>query len=92
MEYTIEFILELIFEFGVEASKSSKVPKVIRFILIAIISLIFIGAISLIIFMGISIIKKDIIGGLFIILLGLVMLVSAIIKFRKTYLIKKGQI
>ena len=29
MEYLIEFILELIFEFGVEASQNKKVPKII---------------------------------------------------------------
>lgn len=91
MEYIIEFILELIFDFGIEATQSNKVPKFIRFILITIISLIFISVISLIILIGIAIIKKDIIGGIIIILLGLVMLVSAIIKFRKTYLIKKEQ-
>ena len=91
MEYIIEFILELIFDFGVEASKSSKIPKVIRYILITIISLVFLSAISLIIFMGLWILKNNILGGIFIILLGLFMLVSAIVKFRKTYLIKKEQ-
>lgn len=91
MEYIIEFVLELIFEVGVEASKSRKVPKCIRFLLIAIISLLFIGVIGLIILMGLWILKNNILGGIFIILLGLFMLVSAIVKFRKTYLIKKEQ-
>lgn len=88
MEYIIEFILELIFELGVETSKSSKVPKPIRYLLITIISLIFIGVIGLIIFIGIVILKTNIIGGIIIILLGLVMLISSIIKFKKTYLLK----
>ena len=91
MEYIIEFILELILDLGVEASKSIKVPKFVRLILITIISLVFIAVISLIIFMGIAITKKDILGGIIVILLGLIMLISAIIKFRKTYLIKKEQ-
>lgn len=91
MEYIIEFILELIFEFGFEASKSNKIPKFIRFTLIAIISLIFIFVIGLIIFMGISITQKNILGGLIIILFGLIMLVCSVIKFRKVYLTKNEQ-
>lgn len=90
MEYIIEFILELFFELGIEASKSNKTPKVIRYLLITIISLIFIFVIGLIIFLGILILETNIIGGIIIILLGLIMLVSSIIKFKKTYLLKKN--
>lgn len=90
MEYIIEFILELCFEIGVEASKSNRVPKYVRYLLITIISLTFISLIGLIIFMGITILKNNLLGGIIIILLGLVMLVSAIFKFKKLYLQKNN--
>ncbi len=88
MEYLFEFILELALEGSIEASKSKKVPKWIRYILIIIISLFFISVISLIFIAGILTLKKSIWVGIFFILLGLYMLVMSIIKFRKTYLLK----
>lgn len=91
MEYIIEFILELALEGGIEASKSNRVPKYIRYPLIVIISLFFIVVIGLIFFAGILMLKDNIIVGIFIILTGLFMLVSVIVKFRKTYLIKIDQ-
>lgn len=92
MGYLIEFILELIFEFGVEASQNKKVPKIIRYLLIFIISFVFLAVISLIIFTGILILSENIIGGIIFIVLGLIMFVSAIIKFKKLYLVKKETI
>ena len=91
MEFVIELLLDLIFDFGIEASKSSKVPKPIRILLVAVISILFTGVIGLIFLMGISILKDSIIGGIFIILLGVVLLVFAVVKFRKIYLLKKDR-
>ena len=89
MEFIIELILELLFEFGVDATQNKKVPKFIRILLITIILLVFISIISLIIIMGILIIKKELFGGIIIILIGLIMLVLYIVKFSKMYLLKK---
>ena len=86
MEYVIEFILELLFEFSIEASKSSKIPKFVRILLFIIILSVFIGVIALIFLVGILLFKYSISGGILIILLGIIMLVSAIIKVRKEYL------
>lgn len=88
MDDIIEFILELVFEVGVEASKSKKVPKFIRYFLITIISLVYIGTIGLIMLMGISILKNNIFGGIAVILLGVFLFVMTIKKFRDTYLKK----
>lgn len=88
MEYLFEFILELVLEGSIEASKSSKIPKWIRYLLILMISLFFIGVIGLVFWGGIIALKKNIFVGLFLILIGLFMLISSIIKFRKTYLVK----
>ena len=45
MEFIFEFILELLLESSIEASKSSKIPKFVRYILIVIIALFFIAVI-----------------------------------------------
>lgn len=91
MEFIIELILELLFDFGIDASQNKKVPKFIRVLLITLISLVFISIISLIIIMGLLIIKKELIGGIIIILTVLIMLVLSIVKFRKMYLLKKNK-
>lgn len=91
MEYIIEFILELILEGSIEASKSNRISKYIRYPLIVIISLVFVAVIVLIFFIGTLALEDNIIVGIFIILIGLFLLVSAIIKFRKTYLTKTEQ-
>jgi len=88
MEYLFEFILELVLEGSIEVSKSSKIPKYIRYPLIVIISLFFITIIGLIFFVGIVSLKENIFVGIFFILIGLSMLIMSVIKFRKTYLTK----
>lgn len=91
MEYVFEFLLELILEGSIEASKSSKIPKYIRYPLIVLIVCFFAAVIGLIFFTGILFIKESLVGGICFILIGLFLLVSSIIQFRKTYLIKKDQ-
>lgn len=86
MEFIFEFILELAMEGCIEASKSRKIPKYIRYPLIAIVVLFFIAVIGLLLLTGVLIIRENLLSGIFIILTGLLMLVMSIIKFRKTYL------
>ena len=88
MEFLFELIFELIIEGGIEASKSEKIPKCIRYLLIAIISLFFIAVIGLIFFSGILLLNENILIGMFFILLGIIMLLLSIFKFRKAYLNK----
>ena len=92
MDFIIELVLELFFELGVDASKSRKTPKFIRYILVTIISLFFISVIGLILFMGLTIMKENMLGGFLIFLFGIFMLITSIIKFRKTYLNKAEKI
>lgn len=88
MEYLIEFILELVLEGGLEVTKSNKVPKPIRYIILGIIALLFIAVIGLIYLTAFLILKESIIGFILIFLLATFMLISAIIKFKKEYLKK----
>ena len=85
MDLLFEVILDLILEGSIEASKSNKIPKFIRYLLIFFISLFFITVIGLILFIGISILKNNVIGGVVIIVFSLFMLIMSIIKFRNTY-------
>ncbi len=89
MEFIIELILDLLLEGSIEASKSEKVPKPIRYILIALISLFFLAVIGLIIFLGIDALKNNKLAGIIVISMGVLLLILAIMKFKKIYLKKK---
>ncbi len=92
MEYIFEFILELVLEGSMEVSANSRIPKYIRYPLIGILPLFFIAVIGFVFFAGILSLKKNILIGMFLILVGLFLLIMSIVKFRKVYLIKKDKI
>lgn len=89
MEYLLEWIVELFFEGGIELSKSQKVPKGIRYLLIATITFFFLVVIGLILFIGIAILAKKQWQGLIFIILGIFLLVGSVIKWKKIYGKKK---
>ena len=86
MDFIFELIAELIMGTVFEASKSKRVPKPLRYFLIALIILFFAAVFGLIFFIGALTLKKTVIGGIVIIAFGLLMLILGIRKFRKTYL------
>ncbi len=90
MEYLIEFILELVFESGLEATKSNQIAKPIRYLILGIIALFFIAIVGLIYLAAFLLLKESIIGFIFMFLLATFILISAIIKFKKEYLIKRN--
>lgn len=89
MEYVIEAVLDLVLGLGIEASKNKKVPKIIRWLLIGLIMFLFIGVIGMVLFAGVLVLLQDIIGGIILIAIGIIMLISAITKFKKIYIKKK---
>ncbi|MBE5779819.1 MAG: hypothetical protein E7331_10890 [Clostridiales bacterium] len=91
MDLLFEIILELLSEGVSEASRSSKVPKPLRYACIVLIILFFSATIGLILFCGISLLKENTLGGIFFIALGLVMMVMSICKFRKVYLSRQSE-
>lgn len=91
MEYIFEILLELVLEGSVEVSKSRKVPKYIRYPLIVLIALFFIAVLGLIFFGGILALKKNVLVGIALILLGSLLLIMSVIKFRKTYLTRENK-
>ncbi len=91
MEYIFEFIVEFVLEGSIEVSKSSRIPKYIRYPLIGILSLFFIAVIGLIFFTGILSLKENMLSGIFLILVGLFLLIMSVIRFRKAYLTKMNK-
>ncbi len=80
--------MELVLEGSFEVSKSSKIPKYIRYPLIGILSLFFIAVIGLLFFTGILSLKENILSGVFLISVGLFLLIMSVIRFRKACLSK----
>lgn len=89
MESIIEIILELVLEGSIEASKSSKIPKPVRYLITAMIVLLFIVFIGFIFWVGVIVLNDNIPAGIFLILMGVVMTLLGVIKFIKTYLTKR---
>lgn len=93
MEIVFEILIELIMEGTIEVSKNKKVPKIIRYPLIFLIVLLFIGVIGLVFFTGILAYQKiNRICGILFIIISVVLLISSIIKFRQIYLIKRTKL
>ena len=84
MESIIEIILELVLEGSIEASKSSKIPKPVRYLITAMIVLLFIAFIGFIFWVGVIVLNDNIPAGIFLILMGAVMTLLGVIKFIKT--------
>lgn len=87
-EIIFEVILDVVVEGSIEVSKSSKIPKYVRYPLIGMILLFFSAVIGLILFTGVLVLDKSIFSGMLLISVGLLLLFLSIIKFRKTYLTK----
>lgn len=92
MEYIIELLLELVLEGMMEASKRDRLPQGLRYLLITLLSLFFVGIIGILFFIGRITIEDNIIVGLFFLLLGLSFLIVSILKFKNVYFRKKNVI
>ena len=91
MELIFELLVELILEGTIEVSRNQKVPKWIRYPLIFFIMILFLGVILLILFTGVLAYQKiNKICGILLMMIGIILLIVSIIKFKKTYLIKKN--
>lgn len=93
MEIIFEILIELILEGTVEASKNKKIPKVVRYPLIFLIVLLFIGVIGLVLFTGILAYQKiNRICGILLIIIATVLVITSIIQFRQVYLTKRTKL
>ena len=76
MESIIEIILELVLEGSIEASKSSKIPKPVRYLITAMIVLLFIAFIGFIFWVGVIVLNDNIPAGIFLILIFILFLTA----------------
>lgn len=83
MDFIIEFILELILEGSMEIGTNKKISKFIRYPLLVLIILFYMAFIFLFIYIGINVLKDNIIGGAIIILIGIVLALITIYAFHK---------
>ena len=91
MELLIEILLELIFEGTFELSSNKKVPKWVRYPLIAIIVLFCAIVIFGLLIIGIRILNENIFIGIVLILISLILLIRAIKEFKNKYMDKRGK-
>ena len=89
MDFIIELILELLLEGSIEISSNKKISKWIRYPLIIFITTIFLSVILLILYLGLSLLNDWFLAGMIFLVIGIIMFISAIIKFKKLYLEKK---
>lgn len=81
----IECIGEFLLDLAFEASRSHKVPKWIRYPLIAMLSLFFIAVIGLIMVAAYLACKEHILVGIFLFSIGMLLLIMGVTKFDKVY-------
>lgn len=86
MDELFEALLELLFDLMLEISSNSKISKWIRYPLILIITLIFIIVIFGLMIIGLDLLKENIYIGSFLVLISIVLLISAILNYKKIYL------
>lgn len=91
MEFLFEILFELFFDGVIEGSKSRRIPKVVRYSLIALVILLYLAVIGLVVFTGVLALKENLFLGLFFILLGVFIFLACIIQFRKVYLKKTNK-
>lgn len=91
MDLIFEIILDLIIEVSVQKIINKKMPKLVRCILLSLLLTFFLSLTLLIIWIGTSIIKDNLIGGIIIISFGLIIIILSILRFRRIYMSRKKE-
>lgn len=81
MDTLIDIILDLIINGSIELLPNKKIAKVVRIM----ISLILIGIMVGIIVLGVVLLKKQLIGGIVLLVVGVSLLVGSIFKIKKYF-------
>lgn len=89
MDVIFEFLFELAVEGCMELSGNRKISPWIRYPLVALICLFFGAIIALLVYIGISVYPEEPVASVICWLLGALVLVGVMLKFRKLYLGKK---
>lgn len=89
MDFIIELVIELLLEGSIEISSNKKVSKWIRYPLILFIVTMFVGIILLMLYLSFSLLNKNALAAILILIISVFMLISAINKLKKIYIEKK---
>lgn len=89
MDLLGEIFFELLLEGSLELGTNRKVPKWIRYPVLILLVLFFSLIVGLIFVVGLSILKKNVGIGLFLIAAAIILLIGTIIKFKNIYKSKK---
>lgn len=89
MDFIIELVIELLLEGSIEISSNKRVSRWIRYPLIVFIVTLFAGIILLMLYLSFSLLNKNVLVAILILIISLFLLIAAIIKFKKLYLEKK---
>lgn len=89
MDFIIELVIELLLEGSIEISSNKKVSKWIRYPLILFIVTMFAGIILLMLYLSFSLLNKNALAAILILIISVFMLISAINKLKKIYIEKK---
>ena len=87
MDDLFEFIFEFLFEFGSEVSKDKKVSKWIRYPLIILLAILFLGVIGVVVVAGIAAISTNFLVAFLFFTLAIFLFIGGIYKFRKEKII-----
>lgn len=90
MDIVLEFFLELIVDGVIEASGNKKLSRWIRYPLIILVVLFFGAVISLIFYLALGLSSDEPVAAVILSLLGLLLLVGTVLKFRKLYFAKRA--
>ena len=85
MDFIFDFILDLILDDGIKASKSKKISKPLRYIILSIVLLVYISIIGLITILGINTMKDNLLEGILILMFGIFILLVCILRFKAVY-------
>lgn len=85
MDFIIEFILELVIEGGIEIGSNKKVSKWIRYPILALVIVFYLALITMLIFIGITVVKEQFITAVAFWLVALLLLIGTLYTFNKKY-------
>ena len=91
MDYILYFIVDLLLDEGVGATKNNKLPKGFRYFLFSLILVLYIGIIGLFTVIGISLLKENPVEGILSIVFALCILIVCTLRFKVVYKKKKNK-
>ena len=85
MDYILYFIVDLLLDEGVGATKNNKLPKGFRRFLFALIIVLYFGIIGVFTVIGISLLKDNFVEGILTLVFTLCILIVCILRFKAVY-------